>query len=219
MTDHLRPTAAIAEHAVLPGDPGRALALAQDLLDGPRMANHARGLWGYTALTPGGDQLTVQSTGIGGPSVAIVLSELASLGVRRAVRVGTCTALDATLAAGDLLAATAALPPTGGEPVEPDAGLTAALAGREPPLLPVLVAGADLYYDPEADAKREAWVRAGAAVVDLGTAALLETGARVGVEVASALVVARDGERQLTDDEVETACLELGRLASAALLG
>ncbi len=47
MTDHLRPTAPIAPAAVLPGDPGRALALAQDLLESPRMANHARGLWGY----------------------------------------------------------------------------------------------------------------------------------------------------------------------------
>ena len=219
MTDHLRPTAAIAPAAVLPGDPGRALALAQDLLESPRMANHARGLWGYTALTPGGDELTVQSTGIGGPSVAIVLTELASLGVRRAIRVGTCTALDEAIEAGDLVVATAALSPGGEIPAEADPRLTSALGDGEPAPQPVLVAGTDLYYDPEAEPRREAWLRAGASVVDLGTAALLETGPRVGVEVASVLVVARDEARQLSDDEVEAASLELGRLASAALLG
>ncbi len=221
MTDHLRPTAAIAPAAVLPGDPGRALALAQELLNAPRMANHARGLWGYTARTPGGDELTVQSTGIGGPSVAVVLTELASLGVRRAVRLGTCTALDPDVAAGDLVVATAALPPASAEgataSIEADPGLTEALGSGEPRLDRVVVASTDLYYDPRADARHQGWLRAGAAVLDLGTAALLEVGARLGVEVGCALVVARDGRRRLSDGEVETASLALGRLASAAL--
>ena len=45
---HLRPAAPLAERVLLPGDPHRALAVAQALLDQPRMFNHARGLWGYT---------------------------------------------------------------------------------------------------------------------------------------------------------------------------
>ena len=44
----LRPTAPIAADAILVGDPGRALLLAQELLEEPKMSNHARGLWGYT---------------------------------------------------------------------------------------------------------------------------------------------------------------------------
>jgi uridine phosphorylase len=87
---HLRPTAAIATDAVLVGDPGRALLLAQELLEEPKMSNHARGLWGYSGQTPGGAALTIQATGIGGPSAALVLGDLAELGVRRVVRVGTC---------------------------------------------------------------------------------------------------------------------------------
>jgi purine-nucleoside phosphorylase len=43
---HLRPTAELAERVLLPGDPGRALALAQLLIEGPLMFNHHRGLWG-----------------------------------------------------------------------------------------------------------------------------------------------------------------------------
>ena len=51
---HLRPSTEYAPDALLPGDPGRALALAQQLLAEPRMSNHARGLWGYTGETPSG---------------------------------------------------------------------------------------------------------------------------------------------------------------------
>ena len=65
---HLRPTAPLAERVLLPGDPGRALALAQALLVEPRMFNHHRGLWGYTGAAPDGQPLTIQSTGMGGPS-------------------------------------------------------------------------------------------------------------------------------------------------------
>ena len=47
--------------------PGRALLLAQELLEEPKMSNHARGLWGYSGRTPAGDELTIQATGMGGP--------------------------------------------------------------------------------------------------------------------------------------------------------
>lgn len=225
MTDHLRPTASIAPAALLPGDPGRALALAQALLESPRMANHARGLWGYTARTPGGEELTIQSTGIGGPSVAIVLAELAALGVERAVRIGTCRALDPGLAPGALVVAAAALDPRENgaghaEALRPDAALTAALGAGAHGIHQVVVASTDDYYDPLADARARGWLAAGAAVVDLGTAATFATGQRLGVAVASALVVTRaPGAASLDDEEVERASLELGRLASAALGG
>src|SRR5713226_3006364 len=102
---HLRPTAELAERVLLPGDPGRALALAQSLLTEPLMFNHHRGLWGYTGAAPDGEPLTIQATGMGGPSAAIVLSELIALGARRAIRVGTCGALHPSLALGDLVIA------------------------------------------------------------------------------------------------------------------
>src|SRR5438105_11158251 len=106
---HLRPTAALAERVLLPGDPGRALMLAQSLLTEPRMFNHNRGLWGYTGAAGDGEPLTIQATGMGGPSAAIVLSELISLGARRVIRVGTCGALDSSLALGELIVAREAI--------------------------------------------------------------------------------------------------------------
>ena len=103
---HLRPTAPLAERVLLPGDPGRALTLAQTLLEKPLMFNHHRGLWGYTgAARADGEPLTIQATGMGGPSAAIVLTELISLGARRLIRVGTCGALAPDLALGDLVIA------------------------------------------------------------------------------------------------------------------
>src|ERR1700758_3877570 len=101
----LQPTAALAERVLLPGDPGRALKLAESLLEGVKMFNHHRGLWGYTGLAPDGAPLTVQSTGMGGPSAAIVIHELIDLGARQLVRTGTCGALQPSLRLGDLVIA------------------------------------------------------------------------------------------------------------------
>ncbi len=223
MTDHLRPTASIAPAALLPGDPGRALALAQDLLEAPRMANHARGLWGYTARTHAGDELTIQSTGIGGPSVAIVLEELVDLGVERAIRLGTCRALGPGLEPGALVVAEAAMAVGANGEAErpralPDRALTEALRGGSEALEGVTVAGTDLYYDPDAEARAARSLAAGARVIDLGTTAAFEAGCRLGVAVASALVVVRSpGGEGLDDEETEAASLRLGRIASVAL--
>ena len=89
----LRPHEPVAERVLLPGDPGRALRLSTQLIDGPRMLNHHRGLWGYSGPGTDGAPLTIQSTGLGGPSAAAVVAELVALGARRLVRVGTGAAL------------------------------------------------------------------------------------------------------------------------------
>src|SRR5437763_9657847 len=103
MPIHLHPTAPLAERVLLPADPGRALLLSQSLLQEPRMFNHNRGLWGYTGTAADGQPLTIQSTGMGGPSAAIVIFELHRLGARRLLQIGTCAALDPALKLGQLL--------------------------------------------------------------------------------------------------------------------
>src|ERR1700722_12405892 len=108
-TIHLHPTAALAERVLLPGDPGRALLLAQLLLQEPKMFNHNRGLWGYTGVAADGESLTIQSTGMGGPSSAIVIAELYELGARTLLRVGTCGGLEPDLELGELLIVSEAL--------------------------------------------------------------------------------------------------------------
>src|SRR4051794_5871086 len=100
---HLRPHAAVAERVVLPGDPGRALRLAQVLLHPPAMLNHHRGLWGYTGPAADGDLLTARAGGRGGRGAGVVAEELIALGARRLVRAGTARALSGALEVGALV--------------------------------------------------------------------------------------------------------------------
>jgi uridine phosphorylase len=214
----LKPHEPVAERVLLPGDPGRALRLAQQLIEGPRMLNHHRGLWGYSGLAPDGAALTVQSTGLGGPSAAAVVAELVALGARRMVRVGTAAGLGAT-ALGSLVVADAALAGDGtsralgaGERVAADRALADALAddGR---LARGLVASADV-HDP---ARADGWAQAGALAVDLTTAAVLAAAARHGAAAAAVLAITRARDERIGDAELAEAEAALGRAALAAL--
>ena len=222
MSVALHPTAPTAPDAILPGDPGRALALAQNLLEAPRMSNHNRGLWGYYGETKsGGRPLTIQSTGIGGPSGAIVLSELGELGVRRAVRVGTCAALSPGLGLGRVAIVEAALPGDGASralgaaaTTEPAPTLHAALRGAAPDAEAVTVATTDLYYRPPGEPPPGA---DGAAALELGTAPLFALGAALGIEVGCLLAVAESAGERIGAEPLLEAELEMGRAAAAAL--
>jgi uridine phosphorylase len=218
-TIHVHP---LADRALLPGDPGRALALAQALFDEPaRMFNHNRGLWGYTGTALDGAVLTVQSTGVGGPSAAVVLEELCDLGLQRAVRVGTCTALAGDVALGEIVAVREAIAADGtsralGAPerVAGDEGLTAALAARADRA--GTVASSDLFYDPRTS-ERAAWAAAGAVAVDLETAALLAVTRRRGIRAAAVLAVVARGDERLDAEAIADAGVRLGHAALEAL--
>jgi uridine phosphorylase len=221
VASHLRPTADIAADVLLPGDPGRALSLAQALLDTPLMSNHNRGLWGYSGRTAAGRPLTIQSSGIGGPSVAVVVSELAEHGVRRVVRIGTCRALDPVVSAGEMLVVGEAIAADGASQalgaegtVEPDAELTGAMARHASQFARIAgVLGADLVDARTAPGEGD---RCGMAAVDMGTAALFALGAARGLAVASALVVSEGPDEELGDDAVAQRALRLATAAIAA---
>jgi len=224
--NHLRPTAELAERVLLPGDPARALAVAQALLEPtPRMYNHARGLWGYTGTAADGELLTVQATGMGGPSAAIVAEELIALGATKLVRIGTCGALDPELALGDLLAAEEVLPADGtsaalgaDDVVRPDPDLLARLV--EAGARPVTVASSDLFYDPRADATAS-WVERGAGAVEMEAATILQVAARRGAAAACVLgvsdVARSNGTRRMTPDELTELGVRIGEAGYAAV--
>jgi uridine phosphorylase len=218
MPARLRPTAPIAAAAVLVGDPGRALMLAQALLVEPKMSNHARGLWGYSGMTPGGEELTIQATGMGGPSAAVVLADLAELGVHRAVRVGTCSALDSGLAPGAVLAIAEAQAWAGpgeraGAEVEPDDELAARLRRELGETAGVAsVASFDVLHAGDAAAT----VAAGD-VADMQTATLFGGGRELGVAVAAVLIVTEGATGSLGDEKLEAAAKESGEAAARAL--
>ena len=230
---HIRPTAELAPRALLPGDPGRALMLAQLLLDEPRMFNHHRGLWGYTGTAADGVPLTIQSTGMGGPSIAIVVAELIDLGLRSAIRVGTAAALSDGLELGDTVIAREAIVADGtsrtlgadGRALA-DPELTDSLCAAAPEASAGAVVSTDLFYvgdAPDGDAARDAdWRRAGALAVEMEAATLFTLAARRGVAAGCVLAISdllRDGRRvRIADPELQSAAERIGRVAVAALV-
>jgi uridine phosphorylase len=220
MPARLRPTAPIAAEAILVGDPGRALMLAQELLDEPKMSNHARGLWGYTGTTEAGRELTIQATGMGGPSASVVLTDLVELGVRRAVRIGTCASRGGR-ALGELVVADEARegrgafasPGDGKAPWRPDTDLTEALRSRLPGAHVAPVLSLDSLYRPERDLPSPL-----AEVADMQTAALFATAGELEIAVAALLVVTeRSDSGRLPDEELEALAKQAGRAAVAVL--
>jgi DeoD family purine-nucleoside phosphorylase len=225
---HIRPTAPLALRALLPGDPGRALLLAQLLLDEPRMFNHHRGLWGYTGDAQDGLPLTIQSTGMGGPSIAIVVAELIDLGLRRAIRVGTAGALDAGLRLGDVVIADEAIASDGtsrrlgaGERAQADPALSAALRDAAPQARTGAVVSTDLFYERDASGEPELHGR-GALAVEMEAATLFALSARRGIAAGCVLAVSdllgADGRVRIADDELTHAAERIGRIGAAALI-
>lgn len=82
-----------APNVLCPGDPRRAEYIAETFFEPAfRQVNAERGMLGFTGVFDG-RPISVQSTGMGCPSAGIVFEELAMLGARRLIRVGTCGAL------------------------------------------------------------------------------------------------------------------------------
>jgi purine-nucleoside phosphorylase len=222
MPARLRPIAPPAPDAILVGDPGRSLLLAQELLEEPRMSNHARGLWGYSGRTPAGRELTIQATGIGGPSAAAIFTELVRLGLRRAIRVGTCTSLDPAIGPGDVLLVERAIAGGGsaasfglvaGDEVAPDAELLAGLR-RASATRTRLAAVAS--FDEPASGRHAPPPEAVAA--DMQTLAVLARGRELGVATAALLIVSEGvGGETLADEPLEAAAKRCGRLAARLL--
>jgi uridine phosphorylase len=217
----LRPKTKLAASAILVGDPGRSLLLAQELLEQPKMSNHARGLWGYTGRTAAGDELTIQSTGMGGPSAALVLADLAKLGVRRAVRVGTCTDVAGRSGLGELLPVAEALAVAGsttafgldvGDTVTPDPEL---LEGLERALGEEARTAIVASLDTAAGNANE--LPDTVAVADMQTAAVLARARELGIAAAAILIVGEKGNDRLGDEALEVAAKRAGQAAMKGL--
>lgn len=223
---HLHPTAPLSERVLLPGDPGRALALAQGLLREPRMFNHHRGLWGYTGEAPDGELLTIQATGMGGPSAAIVLSELIELGARRAIRVGSCGALEPGMELGELIVAREAICADGtskalgaGELASADRELTEALLKEATRARAGTIVSVDLFYESGPPGGGH-----DALAVEMEAATLFALGDAKGIPVACGLIVSdtfdtKGTRARIEDEALLTAAEQLGAAAIAALSG
>ncbi|KXF81723.1 uridine phosphorylase [Enterovibrio coralii] len=93
-----------AKLAIIPGDPARVEKIAA-LMDSPKFLASHREYTVYLAKLEG-ESVVVCSTGIGGPSTSIAVEELAQLGVRTFLRVGTTGAIQPNINVGDMIVTT-----------------------------------------------------------------------------------------------------------------
>lgn len=194
-----------APFVLLPGDPARATRIAARFdggLPGARLVNENRGLLGYTG-TIKGRPVSVQTTGMGPPSISIVVEELLRLGARQLVRVGTTGALRGHLQLGDIVIATASSPTDGttrtfmaDRPYAPaaDFALTHALVhsaeslGAPFHVGPIATIDVFSHYHPDPNFVRP-WRDAGALAVEMEASALFYLAASRGVQAACLGVV------------------------------
>lgn len=93
--------------AIVPGDPARVARIAGTMEDPVHLASN-REFTSYRASVDG-TPIVVCSTGVGGPSTSIAVEELAQLGVRTFLRVGTTGSIQADLPVGHLVVTQAAV--------------------------------------------------------------------------------------------------------------
>jgi DeoD family purine-nucleoside phosphorylase len=204
---HLR--AEVGDYAplvLLPGDPNRARRVAELFdggLDGARLVNDHRGMLGYTG-TYQDRPVSVQTSGMGTPSLSIVVEELLNLQARRLVRIGTTGGIGRGVRTSDIVIATSAVPADGatrtylhGDPYAPTADFeltralvdTARTKGIEPHVGQILTA--DVFYNPDPDYVSK-WRARNILGVEMEAAALFTLAARAaaaGADVRAACIL------------------------------
>lgn len=201
--------------ALLPGDPERVDRIADHCETATQVARNRE----YVVMNASyeGRSLTICSTGIGSPSAAVAVEEMAEVGVETFLRVGTTGALQRGIDVGDLVVATAAAKDEGTTkryeeatiPAVADYDVLAALVpaarDREGPVHVGPVVTDDAFY-AEGPYVRE-WEAAGLVAVEMETAAILTLARRHGLRAGAICTV--DGnlvegtKKGETDDDTE----------------
>jgi len=206
----------VGRYCILPGDPGRCASIAE-LFDDARLISRNREFTVYTG-TLLGEKATVCSTGIGGPSAAIAMEELAAIGADTFIRVGTCGGIDLDVQSGDIVVATGAIRHEGTireyAPIEfpavSDFAVASALLDAARTLGKTCHAGVvqskDSFYGQHSPArmpvsyellhKLEAWKHLGVKASEMESAALYVVAAALGVRCGSCFHVIWNHERE-----------------------
>ena len=205
----------IGEYVILPGDPKRCAKIAAHF-DNPVLVADSREYVTYTG-TLDGVKVSVTSTGIGGPSAAIAIDELAKCGAHTFIRVGTCGGMQEEVMGGDIVIATGAVRMEGTSrefapieyPAVADFNVTNALvsaAGKIGVRNHVgVVQCKDSFFgqhEPgimpvsyELENKWQAWIRMGCLASEMESAALFIAGSFLSVRVGSCFLVVANQER------------------------
>lgn len=188
----------IAERVITCGDPGRVEKIAR-LMEGAELVNSHRGLLVYTGVY-NGVRVTVATTGMGAPSAAIVNEELAMLGAKAIIRVGTTGAISRRVSLGDIVVPTEAIPldgatkaymKEGGKPLA-DSGIVEALVRelgeRGVKCVVGRICTSDTFYlEEEIEAKK--WAEQGALSFEMECSVTFAVGSIRGYRSGAVLVV------------------------------
>jgi uridine phosphorylase len=189
----------IAGYCFIPGDHVRGKKIAARL-EVARLVADTRGYFVYTG-TYKGVRVTVCSTGMGGPQVAIAMEELGNMGVHTFVRLGSAGGLDSRTGVGDIVIATGSYRGggTGDEylpkafPAVADFEVTRALvdaaidAGAK--ILCGPVAATDAFYSPQNEANVAVFKRGRALCVEMESDTEFIVGACRGFRCGAAFVL------------------------------
>ncbi len=206
----------VGEYVIMPGDPKRCAKIAEHFTDARLIADQRE----YTTYTGflDGVKVSVTSTGIGGPSAAIAMEELARCGAKTFVRIGTCGGIREDVLSGDLVIATGAVRMEGTSkeyaPIEFPAvanvdivrALQEAAEARGYRAHTGIVQCKDSFYgehEPEVMpvgyellAKWDAWKKLGVLASEMESAALYVVAAHLGVRAGTVLLAMANQERE-----------------------
>ena len=205
----------VGRYCILPGDPARCEKIAA-YLDDPRHVgtNREYNIWNGELC---GETVTVCSTGLGGPSTAIAVEELAACGATHMIRVGTCGGIDVNVKSGDVVIATGAVRQDGTSreyaPIEFPAvssadtlyALVASAREQGMDYHTGVVQSKDSFYGQhsphrmpisgELEAKWEAWKRLGVLASEMEASTLFTVGASLGLECGAVFMCVWNQER------------------------
>ena len=203
-----------AEAVLLPGDPLRAKYIAETYLDDVVQTNSERGMLGFRGSWEG-KPVSVQATGMGCPSAAIVIEELVMLGCKKLLRVGTCGGLqDGTT---NTYVHEPHCPTADWELVH-----AAVHAAKEigQPIHVGPVVSSDVFYNPDGG-QYQRWSDRGVLGVEMEAAILFTLGALRKVHAGCLLTVSDivvEGEfTRISDEELRAAVDRMTRVALAAV--
>ena len=220
-----------ADAVLLPGDPLRAKYIAETYLDDVVQTNSERGMLGFRGSWEG-TPVSVQATGMGCPSAAIVIEELVMLGCKKLLRVGTCGGLQPHHQLGDMIVVLTAIPQDGTvhtyvkEPHCPTADFelvhAAVHAAKEmkQPIHVGPVASSDVFYNPDGE-QYERWSARGVLGVEMEASVLFTLGAlrkmQAGCLLTVSDIVVEGDFKRISDEELRGAVDRMTRVGLAAV--
>lgn len=198
-----------APYVLLPGDPGRLDRIAECLDDVEELAYNRE----YRSLrgTYEGVPVMAVSTGIGGASTIIAVEELARIGAKAMIRIGSCGALKKGIRLGDLILVNGAVRDDGASaayadaiyPAIPDTELLVACMESSKELGAKSHVGIarshDSFYIDDEEAVSAYWSQRDVLGSDMETAALFVVGRLRGVKTASILNTVVEWEDSLEE--------------------